>query len=204
MSIPYRRCFYLDDRGQQCDAWFPAVDDNKLCGPDKNNHRALINVNGHINEPETPKYIDLVNDERRYCYHFLDGTSQNQSQTLIHEFKDDQDGTIFEKLDSHIAFIEKIIEDMKARLHSARAVRAEKLDELSEEERKHLRTLKIDKQVREKVEKQKLPSFKVDPIGFLSKKNSMSKTDASALLEMDEDALLAKFANAKKLKEEKE
>ena len=93
---------------------------------------------------------------------------------------------------------------MKARLHSARAVRAEKLDELSEEERKHLRTLKIDKQVREKVEKQKLPSFKVDPIGFLSKKNSMSKTDASALLEMDEDALLAKFANAKKLKEEKE
>ena len=81
--------------------------------------------------------------------------SQNQSQTLIHGFKDDQDGTIFEKLDSHIAFIEKIIEDMKARLHSARAVRVEKLDELSEEERKHLRTLKIDKQVSEKVEKQK-------------------------------------------------
>jgi hypothetical protein len=191
MSVPYRRCFYIDDRGQQCDTWFPAIDDNKLCNP----HREIITPGKNGNEEAKVKYIDLVNDERLYCYHFLNGEAQNQSQTLIHEFKDDAEGTIFEKLDSHIAFIEKVIEDMKARLHSSRAVRTEKLDELTEEERKHLRSIKIDKVFRPG--KVKAPSFKADPVGFLASKNKMSKTDASNLLEMDEDALLAKFARAK-------
>lgn len=197
MSIPYRRCHYIDNRGEQCETWFPAVDTNKLCAP----HSQIISPSPRNGNDEAKvRYIDLVNDERAYCYHFLSGESQNQSQTLIHEFKDDSEGTIFEKLDSHIAFIEKVIEDMKARLHSARAVRTEKLDELSESERAHLRTLKIDKEFKKK-EKEKPISFKADPIGFLAKKNSMSKTDASALLDMDEDALLAKFAEAKKKKE---
>lgn len=199
MPTPYRRCFYLDDHGQQCDTWFPA-DNNKLCP----SHKEIITPGGRINEEEKPKYIDLVNDERKYCYHFLDGSAQEQSQALIHEFKDDLEGTIFEKLDAHIAFLEKVIEDMKARLHSSRAVRAEKMDELSEEERKILRSQKIDKEFRVKPEKIKLPSFKSDPVGFLAGKNKMSKTDASALLDMDEDALLAKFARAKEMKENKE
>lgn len=200
-NIPYRRCHYIDERGEQCETWFPAVDTNKLCPA----HGKIITPNGKLNQVDEikVKYIDLVNDERHYCYHFLSGESQNQSQELIHEFKDDESGTIFEKLDAHIAFIEKVIEDMKARLHSARAVRAEKLDELTEEERKVLRSQKIDKEFK-KVPKEKLPSFKADPIGFLSKKNNMSRVDSEALLSMDDDALLARFAEAKKNKENKE
>jgi hypothetical protein len=194
--VPRRRCFYLDERGQQCDTWFTAIDTNKLCPA----HRKIISPN-KFSEENNPKYIDLVNDERKYCYHFLSGESQNQSQELIHEFKDDETGTVFEKLDTHIAFIEKVIEDMKARLHSARAVKAEKLDDLSEEERKELRKIKIDKSF--KLLKVKTPSLKSDPIGHLIKKQGMSKQDASDLLSMDTDALLAKFEAARKNKETK-
>jgi|ERR1035441_3518916 hypothetical protein len=194
MSIPYRRCFYLDERGVQCDSWFPAVDSKKLCPA----HSEIIGTSSKVNEEAKVKYIDLVNDERKYCYHFLSGEAQNQSQDLIHEFKDDSEGSVFEKLDTHIAFIEKVIEDMKARLHSARAVKSEKLDELSEEERKELRKIKIDKAF--KPEKEKTKSFKADPVEFLSKKQGMSKEDASALLNMDTEALLAKFKAAKKNK----
>jgi hypothetical protein len=200
MSTPHRQCHYLNERGQQCDEWFAAVDTNKLCA----RHREIITPNGRLNEQTTPKYIDLVNDERAYCYHFLDGTAQNQSKELIFEFKDDEEGTIFEKLDAHIAFIEKVLEDVKARMHSARAVKSEKLDELTEEERKKLRSQKIDKVFKQKEPKEKAPTFKADPIGFLARKQGMSKTDASNLLLMDEDALLEKFARAKLAKKEKE
>lgn len=196
MSTPYRRCHYLDERGQQCEEWFAAVDSIKLCKA----HLEIISPNSFKENPENKvKYIDLVNDERKYCYHFLSGESQNQDQTLIHEFKDDSNGTIFEKLDRHVAFIEKVIEDMKARLHSARAVKTEKLDELSEEERVKLRKERIP--ITPKPEK--VPSFKADPVAFLSKKQGLSKEDAKELLNMDEDALIAKFAEAKRLKEER-
>jgi hypothetical protein len=193
--VPHRRCIYLDERGTQCDTWFKAIDSNKLC----ETHRNILSSSGHINEENKVKYIDLVNDERAYCYHFLDGDAQEQKQNLIFQFKDDESGTIFDKLDSHIAFIEKIIEDMKARLHSARATKSEALDSLTEDERVERRKVKIDKAF--KPEKTKAPSLKSDPVGHLVKKNNMSKQDASDLLSMDTDTLLAKFARAKELKE---
>jgi len=197
--VPRRRCNYLDNHGQQCDKWFPAIDSTKLC----ENHRGIISSNGTSDKlNETPKYIDLVNDQRQYCYHFLDGTAQNQSQKLIFEFKDDEDGSIFDKLDSHIAFIEKVLEDMKARLHSARAVRGEKLDALSESERSELRKIKLDKAVKEpKVKADKAPSLKKDPVSYLMKTKKMSEADAKESLNMDVDALLAKFELARKNKE---
>src|SRR6266568_5244032 len=152
---PRRRCSYLDNHGQQCDNWFPAVDSSKLCPA----HEGILVNNGRLNEQETPRYIDLVNDQREYCYHFKDGSAQNQTQTLIFEYKDDQDGTKHEKLDAHIAFIEKVIEDLKARYQSSRAVKLEALDALSEAERKELRKIKIDKEIKRK-EKEKIPSIK--------------------------------------------
>lgn len=192
---PFRRCIHLDERGQQCESYFEALGSDKLC----ETHRAVPstgNRNGQTEEQKV-RYIDLVNDERTYCYHFLDGSSQNQDKTLIHEFKDDAEGTIFEKLDRHIGFLEKVIEDTKARLHSARAVKIEKLENLTEEQRKELRKIKIEKAVKSPSS----PSIKKDPTGYLMKKNNMSEKDANALLTMDADDLIAKFKKMKELKE---
>ena len=194
-NVPRQRCCHLDERGQQCDSWFPAVDKSKLCPL----HSQSVRTNGRVEN--TPLYIDLVNDERSYCYHFLDGTEQKQEKTLIFEFKDDESGTVFDKLDSHIAFLEKVIEDVKARLHEARAVKSEKLDELTEDQREERRKVKIDKAF--KPSATKTASFKSDPIAHLTKKQGMSASDANDLLNMDMDALLAKFEASKKLKENK-
>jgi hypothetical protein len=192
--IPKRRCHYIDNRGIQCDTWFDAVDSRKLCPA----HAEIITPGKNGNEESKVKYIDLVNDERKYCYHFLNGESQNQSQKLIFEFTDDAEGSVFEKLDNHIAFIEKVLEDMKARLHSARAVKSEKLDELSEEERKKLREHKIARATTEPQEKK--ASFKKDPIASLGK-HGISADKAKMMLEIDDiDAYLAKFEEAKKNK----
>ena len=193
-NVPRRRCIHLDERGQQCDTWFAAIDKSKLCP----SHSQSVQTNGRIEN--SPRYIDLVNDERSYCYHFLDGTEQKQEQTLIFQFKDDESGTVFDKLDAHISFLEKVIEDMKARLHSARAVKAEKFDELTEDQRAERRKVKIEKSFKQP---EKVKSFKADPVSFLSKKQGMSKEDASDLLSMDMDSLLAKFQASKKLKENK-
>ena len=197
MNIPERRCAYLYPHGQQCDVYFQAIDSNKLCPA----HREVFNGKSKTEESKV-RYIDLVNDERKYCYHFQDGTAQSQSQDLIFQFKDDEDGTVFEKIDKHIAFLDKVIEDLKARHSTARQVRVEKLDQLSEEERKILREHKIERAVSGGIEgAPRVPSFKKDPVGHLAKTKNMSRQDAEALLTMDEDALIEKFKKAKESKE---
>jgi hypothetical protein len=153
---------------------------------------------GRINEEAKVRYIDLVNDERTYCYHFLNGEAQCQSKELIFEFKDDESGTIFHKLDTHIAFLEKVREDISARIHATRAVRSEKLDDLTEDERKELRKQKIEKIFTEPKAKKK--SFKADPIGNLTK-TGISAEKAKAMLDIDDiDAFLEKFNKAKENK----
>jgi|SRR5882724_5022926 len=193
MPTPYRRCIYLSETGLQCESYFEALDDNKLC-PSHREVNSPSAKNG-ITDEQKVRYIDLVNDERKYCYHFLDGTSQNQDQELIFQFKDDESGTVFEKLDRHIAFLEKVLEDVKARHQSSRAVRAEKLNNLTEEERKELRKIKIEKATTEKT---KSVSFKKDPIANLAKTSKL--IDAKSLLDMDPDEMIAKFKKARQEK----
>lgn len=187
----HRRCWHMDEKGQQCEVWFPAEDDNKLCALHRNG-ASPSQRNGET-EDQKLKYIDLVNDERSYCYHFKDGSAQNQSQSLISEFKDDTEGSVFDKLDRHIAFLETVISDLKARHQTARAVRAEKLDKLSEDERKELRKIRIEK-----------PEPKVKAVISEAKtsawKDKLSKVGAS--LDMDMDAMLAKFESMKQKRKE--
>jgi hypothetical protein len=85
---------------------------------------------------------------------------------------------------------------MKTRLHSARDVKSEKLVALSEAERVELRKIKVSKAINP----ERAKSFKSDPVGNLMKKQGMSKEDATDMLSLDVDALLAKFAEAKKNK----
>ena len=197
MPTPYRRCVHMDEKGTQCDKWFPATTSEKLC----NDHRLHPNEKEKQSEEQKVRYIDLVNDERKYCYHFLDGTAQEQKQTLIFEFKDDEEGTVFDKIAAHTSFLEKVIEDVKARLHSARAVNTEKLENLSEEERKELRKIKIERAVKgEKKKREKKDKIEKTKSDW---KDKLSKLGAS--LDMDEDAMLEKFKElARKKKESQE
>lgn len=197
--IPHRRCIHLDENGLQCDIYFPADTNDKLCPA----HRVIASVgtrNGE-NEEQKIRYIDLVNDQRKYCYTFLDGKEQNQDKTLIFEFKDDEEGTVFEKLDRHYAFLESVLADIRARMQSTRAVKVEHLEKLTEEERKELRKIKIDKAVKTS-DKKSSPSVKKDPIAHLMTKNNMSKSDAQSLLTMDADELIAKFKALKESRKE--
>ena len=199
LMTPMRRCIHMDERGIQCDTWFNAETDDKLCEP----HRTIASPSARNGQSEEQKvrYIDLVNEQRVYCYHFKDGTTEQQDKTLIFEFKDNADGTVFDKLDRHIAFLEKVLEDVKIRLSTSRAVKGEKLDKLSEEERKELRKIRITRAVEEKTSS-RTPSIKKDPLAHLMKTKGISQSDAKSLLNMDPEELIAKFKAAQAAKEQ--
>ena len=197
MPQPHRRCIHLDERGSQCETWFPATDDNRLCEM----HREIASPgkrNGESKE-QNVKFMDLLNDERVYCYHFQNGESQNQDKELIFQFKDDKDGSKIDKIDRRIAFLESVLTDIKTRFSSARAVRGEALDALTEEERKERRKIKIEKAVTET--RQKITAtMKTDPIGYLANKG-ISRDNAKKFLMGDADAMIAKYEQAKRDRE---
>src|SRR5487761_238747 len=191
---PYRRCFYLDERGQQCEAWFAAETEDKLCPA----HRGIAIITNGENKINKIKYIDLANNARAYAYHFRDGRTQEQNQELIFQFKDDMDGSIFEKLDHHLAFLECVLQDIKIKLSETRAVKTEKMNDLTEDQREELRKIKIEKIFKTP---DKIPSMKKDPIAYLMKTKGMSEEDAKKQLSLDPEELIAMYKLKKELKE---
>jgi hypothetical protein len=125
MGIPTRRCAFIGGDGTQCEKWFEARDNNKICAF----HRGE-----KPKEDEQVKiaYIELVNVQRKYCY------------TLD-----------FEALDSHIQELEKVLENARVSAMTARQVKAEKLDTLTEEQRKELRKIKVSREVVKEVKAKK-------------------------------------------------
>jgi hypothetical protein len=194
MSVPYRRCGSLDSKGLQCENWFPAEEGTRFCVT----HQLGAKIGIQASDEQKARYIDLVNEQREYCYHFLDGSSQDVDRTLIFEFKDNESGTRYEKLDRHIAFLEKALEDVKARLFTSKAVKREDLDKLTEEERAELRKIKVTREV-QKVKEKKV-SVKSDPLKHLMQSRGMSESDAKSFLNDDIDELMAKYKAAKESK----
>lgn len=149
--IPFRRCSYLDSQGLQCEKWFPAEGSDKLCDL----HSGVIRPNG--TDVNKVKYIDLVNVTRAACHLMTIDT-----------------------LDEHIAGLEKELEDLKTKLYASTASRREKLDALTEEERKELRKIKIERAVTQPTSKQ--PTIKSNPIAYAMKKFNLSEEKAKELL----------------------
>jgi hypothetical protein len=156
MSIPYRRCCYINDQGLQCETWFEANTDSKLCAP----HSEIISPssNGHSNEAKI-KYIDLVNEQGALCAKMS-----------------------LDELDIHIAGLEKLLEEEKARLYAARAKRTQKLDDLSEEERKVRRAIKVTRSVEEKEKKPKKATLASDPVKYMMQKFNLTEDQAKKML----------------------
>lgn len=153
-----RRCIYINETGLQCETWFPFDESQmseRLCPA----HRELITPSRAANNDVIKeKYIDQVNAVRAQVYQMS-----------------------FDEIDAHIASLEKELEKVKTSLFTTRAVKNEKLEQLSEEERKKLRAIKVEKAIEAK-RKEKTPSFVSDPIGFLMKKYpNMSEDQAREL-----------------------
>ena len=150
----YKRCSYISS-GIQCDNWHNDAS-TKYCV----NHRALVSDNGSVPVEVKDRYIDVVNEERAQC----------AAMSL-------------DALDEHIAGIEKLIEAEKAKFYTARAIRIEKLDSLTEEERKARRAITLDREVKKEKPTALQSSVKSMIKSLMSTRAAMGKpiTEAQAL-----------------------
>lgn len=152
-----RRCTYIDESGLQCETWFSFDEtqtDQRLCQA----HSELITPSRAAQDTEIKvQYIDLVNSKRVEVYKMS-----------------------FDEIDAHVLSLEKELEQVKIALYTTRAVKREKLEQLSEEERKQLRAIKVEKSVTS--DKVKVPSIKADPVAHLMKKHNLTEAQAKALL----------------------
>jgi hypothetical protein len=160
MPNEYTRCQYISPSGQECDEWYEK-DGINYC---PKYHRAIPNVaNGG-----KQNFIELQNAERTFCAHMT-----------------------FEQLEEHIkateATIEKFVQTEKTKLFTARAIRAERLESMNEDERRELRKIKTPRQ------EPKEPR-KSDKAKNLAEKFGLTR---DALMTMDVDEMLAKFNKSK-------
>jgi hypothetical protein len=158
------RCRYIEPNGHQCDSWYLFVDeDHKLCAE----HAGILPTNNTPIPDNNSKseYITLLNEQRLYCYQMTD-----------------------DQLEEHIARIDAEIAIWKAKGLTARAIKTERFEKMTEEELAERRKFVINRAVEtseRKTAKQVKPSLKSDPIAYFRSQYPMmaSKTD-DEILEM--------------------
>ena len=168
----YKRCQYVSPEGIECEVWFPLADGEIYC---EKYHRGIPSVSDEANGEQKQLYIDLCNAERNLC----------ATMTL-------------DQLDAHIATIEAAIEEFLARekpkRNTARAVRAEKLEALTEDQRRERRKIKLAKEVKEGrkvLSKPSKPRIKRTTIF-----DNMSIADKQAAVTGDIEEMIRKYQEA--------
>jgi hypothetical protein len=161
---------YISDDGHECDEWFPHEEDDvprKEFCPKY--HRSLMT---------TQKHIDLINSQKHICYDMTN-----------------------EQLEDHIKSIEAelagAMEMLKTKLSAARAVRAERFEKMTEEERKELRKYQVKSASNSNGSKPRSKSVKVDSATKLANRTAKLGISRDDLLSMDMDDLIKKFKKAK-------
>jgi hypothetical protein len=172
----YKRCQYVSPEGIECEVWFPLADGEIYC---EKYHRGIPSVSDEANGEQKQLYIDLCNAERNLC----------ATMTL-------------DQLDAHIATIEAAIEAFmakeKPKRNTARAVRAEKLEALTEDQRRERRKIKLAKEVKEGrkvLSKPSKPRIKRETIF-----DKMSIADKQAAVTGDIEEMIRKFQEAQSKK----
>lgn len=164
----YIRCEYISPTtNEQCEVWFP-FKERKF----KDGHALPVlcddcakSPNASATPQQKTQYIETINIQRKFC----------ENMTL-------------DELDVHIAKITAAIEDQKVCLNAARAVRADRISKLSDEERNERRKYKIQKALNP----EKVKSVKKDPVAALSNKLG-SEQKAKDLLSLDPDEFIKKY-----------
>jgi hypothetical protein len=144
-------------QGQECDEWFQ-VDGGKFCP--KYHRESSITDNKE-------NFISLMNSERELCYRL----SNENLEIHIREIE---------------ARIEAFVQTERTKLASARAVRAERYEKMSEDERKELRKIQISKDPNGS--KKATPKPKQDKGTVMANKLGVSRQD---LLDIDPDNMEA-------------
>ena len=157
----YVRCEHISAQGDQCDEWFQS-DGGKYCL--KYHRESSLSEN-------KDNFISLMNSQRELCYK-MDNIAL---ETHIKEIE---------------AKIEAFVQIERTKLASARAVRAERYEKMTNEERAELRKYQVSKNPNGT----KKAATKVDKATQMANKLGVSRAD---LLTMDMDALLEKFNKAK-------
>lgn len=128
MPTMHKRCIYVSpDTGIECEIWFASDSpDDHFCILHKDSISPSLAANGHNKDP----YIQKRNEALLSLVEATRGMSVPESLSY---------------LDQHIANIERVIEDEKLKVLTARAKRAEIIEGLSEEERKARQKIRTPK-----------------------------------------------------------
>src|SRR6516162_358521 len=153
----FTRCKYVSEQGTECGEWF-RVDGGKFC---PKYHRSIPNVGNK----ET--FIKLMNSERENCFKM----SNDELEIHIRDIE---------------ARIESFVQRERTLLASARAVRAERYEKMSEEERKELRKIQVGKDPNGK---KPAPKHREDKATKMANNLGISR---ESLLTMDYDSLMEK------------
>ena len=165
--IDYIRCHFIGENGIQCESWL-SVGDGDMCPVHVGCVSSVLAANG-INRDE---YISARKTAETSLRERIDGKSAQEQCNII---------------DAHIAGIEKIIEEQKMLSLTARAIRSEVIEGMSEEDRQIRRNMKVPRT--EKVAKTSSPRVKGTPDdmlkNFMAKYPSMSLEAAKDMLGLD-------------------
>lgn len=166
--MPYFRCAYIADNNLQCDVWFKTDTNETLCPI----HVNAINPKlARDDENKRQTYLEQRNGEAKKCH----------EMTL-------------DELALHIAEMENVLAEQKAKLMTARAVKSDKeslLSDLEREERRKIKTPKVDEngQVTAKKAKSTTPklSLKSDPIAYIMAQYKCDRPGAMKILGLDNE-----------------
>jgi len=132
--------------------------ESKICV----NHTGIISPRTSAVPGLKEPYMEVVNAERALVYKMS-----------------------LEEIDAHIAGIDKIIELERTKLLTSRAVRSEKIDKLSDEERAVRRATTASRAVSAEKRAGKSPkatSIKKDPVQYLMDKYGLDRPSAEKLM----------------------
>lgn len=165
--IDYIRCHYVSADSIQCESWHSRADGD-MCPVHRGIVSTVLASNGHSKD----EYISARKAAEVSLREKIHGLNAQEQCNVI---------------DAHIAGIEKIIEEQKTLALTARAIRSEVIEGMSETDRQLRRLMKVPRAEKsDKPRKQKISGTPQEMLAkFMSQNPKMSESVARELLGLD-------------------